>query len=133
MTLEKYIKIYEQYKDKNNFVKVAHRKYPKLKKHSLTRRWYDCKKITNTIEVTIQDEVQQFTPEELSAPNKLRLINIDDMKRFNMSINDAILKSHGFNVREINWLLANNIILKNYTEKKKRAVDSDDDFATEDE
>lgn len=115
--MSKYQEIYDSVKDKEEFIKVARKKYPKLKITSFNRRYYELKKreekhlkknkINNLITNLNKDEAILG---EKQQPNQIKLLMLDDMKRMGYKITRQSLFKHGFNHDEINWLIINEMV-----------------------
>lgn len=109
----KYEKEYEEvFGDKNNFIKLLLKRYKYIKKVTAIRRWYDVKKIKvnkTTIPKNLEEE-NIFEESETNKPSRLKILMLDDMKKYNQKIDSNFLKKYGFTYEEINWLKENKYI-----------------------
>ena len=128
----KYDKEYLATKNKKQFVQLVLKKYPHLKKASVTRRYYDVrKKFTKTTKTPIKPRIKKnkkpvkiikiyvkppttknkkidvIQLDETAKPNNYKLILLQDMKIYQKKINKQYLMKYGFTIDEINWLIKN--------------------------
>ena len=105
----RYINEFNSVSSKKEFITLLLKKYPKLKKETAIRRYYDCKKIVLQ-NISVKPLIWKYSMKEKEKPHPLKLIMIKDMIRFNMKINREYLQQHGFNNMEINWLVDEGLI-----------------------
>ena len=107
----KYINEYNTVSSKSEFINLIRRKYPKLKKATAIRRYYDCKKILENIDIVKPKKPGWiYNMHDKEKPHTLKLIMINDMIRFKIKIDRKYLQQHGFNDLEINWLVDEGLI-----------------------
>jgi hypothetical protein len=89
------------------------KKYKYLTKSTILRRYYDCKKILEKINIStnvIKHVVWKYAGQDKINPHPLKLIMIKDMIRLKMKIDRNYLLKHGFSNLEINWLVDEGLI-----------------------
>lgn len=105
----KYEEIYKKTNTKNEFVNVAMKKFPDIKKETAVRRYYDVRKKIKTPKTVIIEPIE-ISNVEYIKPDYLKMLVINDMKRLKIKITKEILKKHGFKNEEINWLIKNEMV-----------------------
>lgn len=91
----------EYIKSKGNkelFMDLMRSKYTGvIKESTMKRRFYDCRKYIK--------KISRFNPDELERPNMFKIIQIEDMKKYNFQITRKYLHKYNFTNFEINWLM----------------------------
>lgn len=88
----KYQNEFDKSKNKEEFIKLVLKKYPKIKYITAKRRYYDYYKIL---------KYKYDEKEELTILHKILLA---DAKKYNIKITKEFLFRYGFTQYEINWL-----------------------------
>lgn len=94
----KYKNDYLATRNKKEFLARLMKKYPTLKPASRERRFYECKKLLG------EQFKYNYAPEDKKEPNKLRMLQFEQMKMFVGVIDRKKLRKYGFHEHEINWL-----------------------------
>lgn len=83
--------------NKQKFIELMNIKYGKLIKSStIERRFYDCQKNIKFY--------PKFSVDEMEKPNVIKMIELEDMIRFNRKITRKYLMKYNFTSYQINWL-----------------------------
>lgn len=114
---------------RNDFIKECRRRYRTDTKANIIKRYYEIRKrfkkqedkelsVTelpqaDPIEVKKETKINfdDLIPiNEVVEPSEIKMLQIEDMKKFGYKITDMFLKRHGYNRFEINWLRMKEII-----------------------
>ena len=111
---EIYYQIYNIAKDKKKFIDLCYIKH-QIKHNTAQRRWYEIRTVN----------IIKYNDQEKTKPSHLKILMIDDFKRFGYKITKEFLKYHKFTKEEINWC-DDNGVLKNdkQTKKKTDSIDN---------
>ena len=89
--------------DREDFIKLLHKNH-KLKRTTALRRWYDYHKMPK---VHIDILPSGLETEDIKELRHAKKIELRDLLKYKMPLNDENLKRHGFHFEEINWIKLN--------------------------
>lgn len=101
----KYFEIYNNSKDKNDFITKFLKEYPQLKKQTALRRWYDVSKSEKQTPIS-----KQYNNKDKVVVSGAKLLLIKDMVHYKQKLSRPYLKKYGYNDAEINYLIDEKII-----------------------
>jgi len=99
-----YQKIFDGTTNKEQFIKVMLKAFPKLKLITINRRYYDFKHYFPHNN-NIHNISYEFSKDELQEPAAFKMLIIKDAKRLKYKVTLKFLEQEGFNKKEMNWLL----------------------------
>lgn len=113
LIIKKYLWIYDMSVDKQSFIEQARKIYPFVQEKSF-KRYYcyyvkyvkDKVPVYGPIAVTKKKRKGNHYPAtEKMVPNKMKMIDIEDMTRLGCKTSRDVLLRYGFKDKEINWLI----------------------------